>query len=471
MIYNNATQSLNMLNSFFKNELSIVDIPELVRIDSNYGLWNNLTFLNSNLKTLNLENMEQAPYIINCENLQNINLDKLQEVEFNVGSEGIYINSLSSLPTRFIHNSKIQSLNLPSFKGTQYPLPINSDDISSMYAQYASFWNNYWLRDVSLGNSLMRAETNTNYKFNGFWFRNNYFLKFLKLNYPYVIPLVRTAGFNTTPIGNGSGYIYVPKNLIEQYKSDTNWHNFESKIKTIENDYEGDFNSYKDSISDDWTTIINNCNKGAVEQYPIGGTKTVKINDVPIQFRIIGKNVDTITSGGTAALTWIETTISRFNTSSVRDVFSNNIPRHYSNANTFRSILTSIYDGIESDVKNGIKAVNKQSLGFNEAGTPGSYRSEGELVWPPSALELGLELNISPYEYYQTNPRRIINYYLGETNINEINGQKIRVALRDYSGQSNFPDLLQANSNPEQSMDVIDGDGTTNPYIIACFCT
>ena len=64
MIRNNAAESLSLLNSFFLNELSRIDIPELVRIDSPYGLWNSLVFINSRLNTLKLENMEQAPYII-----------------------------------------------------------------------------------------------------------------------------------------------------------------------------------------------------------------------------------------------------------------------------------------------------------------------------------------------------------------------------------------------------------------------
>jgi len=471
MIRNNAIESLNMLNSFFKNELSIIDIPELVRIDSPNGLWNGLVFLNSQLTTLNLENMEQAPYIINCENLQNVNLNKLQEVEFSPDGNGIYLNNLEYFPTKFLQNSKIQSLSLPSFKGTQNPLPVGTDDINNNYSANASFWNNYWLRDVSLGNSLMREENNSNYKFNGFWFRNNYFLKFLKLNYPYKIPLVRTAGFNTTPIGSGSGYIYVPDDLVTAYQADTNWHAFAGKIKKM-SDYESDFNAYTDSITDSWTDIIENCNTGHAERYPIGGTKTVKINNVPTQFRIVGKGVDPLAdNSGYAALTWMETTITRFTPISIRDTFDSNNPRQFNNAINFRSILTEIYNGIESTVKAGIKTVIKQSIGRDNGNAPGSFPSVESGVWPPSQLELGLDTNASPYPYYDVLPRRVINYYLGETNINNISGQKIRVALRDYSGaSSSYPDVLRPNDNSSYSMDVIDSDNS-NAYIVIGFCT
>ena len=474
MIRNNAAESLSLLNSFFLNELSRIDIPELVRIDSPYGLWNSLVFINSRLNTLKLENMEQAPYIINCENLLELNLDKLQEVEFNAGADGLYLNNLSNYTTKFLHNSKLQSLNLPNFKGTQYPLSSNANNINEYAASAASFWNNYWLRDVSLGNSLMREEDNQNYKFNGFWFNNNYFLKFLKLNYPYVIPLVRIAGLSTTPIGNGSGHIYVPDELLASYRSAPQWNNFNQKFKGI-SEYEQDFNLYKDSITDDWSTILTNCANNAVDRYKIGDTKTVMIDNVPTQFRIVGKEVDTLKNSTNtmtkAPLTWLETTITRVAPpQSVQDVFGTSNPRQFQNATNFRNIISQIYNNIEPTVKAGIKEVIKTSRGRNQAGDFGNYTSE-DFIWPPSRLELGLDINQSPFQYYQTAPRRVINYYLGETNINEINGTKICVALRDYTGaSSSYPDLLRPNTDSTQSMEIVDTDNT-NPYIIIGFCT
>lgn len=481
MIRNNSSESLALLNSFFKNELSNIDIPELVRIDSLFGLWNSLIFTNSNLTSLKLENMEQAPYILDCENLLELKLDKLQEVEFSGGMDGLYLNNLSNYPTRFLHNSKIQSLSLPSFKGTQYPLPSNSNSINEYNARAASFWDNYCLRDVSLGNSKMRIEENGNYKFNGYWFNNNYFLKFLRLNYPYVIPLVRNAGLYNTPLGSGSGYIYVPDELVASYQSASNWNQFSAKIKSLDQ-YKDDLETYKDIITDDWPTILANCANNTISKYNIGDTKTVMINNVPTQFMIVNKrgqsdvaDIDFIADDNNnettepAALTWVERTITRFSPpQSVQDVFSTENPRQFKNATNFRNIITQIYDNIEPTVKAGIKKVIKNSVGRDSGGQIINCKS-ADYLWPPSRLELGLSLNASPYKHYKTRP--IINYYLGETNINEIRGTKICVALRDYSGQSSsYPDLLRPNSDPTKSMDVIDTDNT-NPYIIVGFCT
>lgn len=40
--------------------------------------------------------------------------------------------------------------------------------------------------------------------------------------------------FTGTPIANGTGYIYVPKALIEEYKVDTNWVTYSSQFRAIE---------------------------------------------------------------------------------------------------------------------------------------------------------------------------------------------------------------------------------------------
>lgn len=40
--------------------------------------------------------------------------------------------------------------------------------------------------------------------------------------------------FTGTPITNGTGYIYVPRALIDSYKSDTNWSNFANQFRALE---------------------------------------------------------------------------------------------------------------------------------------------------------------------------------------------------------------------------------------------
>lgn len=54
-----------------------------------------------------------------------------------------------------------------------------------------------------------------------------------------VCTLEGSGSFAGTPIANGTGYIYVPDNLAEQYKTETNWSVFAEQIKIISELEEG----------------------------------------------------------------------------------------------------------------------------------------------------------------------------------------------------------------------------------------
>lgn len=48
-----------------------------------------------------------------------------------------------------------------------------------------------------------------------------------------VCTLSNTSAFKNSAIANGTGFIYVPDNLVEQYKAATNWATYASQIKGI----------------------------------------------------------------------------------------------------------------------------------------------------------------------------------------------------------------------------------------------
>ena len=48
-----------------------------------------------------------------------------------------------------------------------------------------------------------------------------------------VCTLANVNAFTNTSIAKGTGYIYVPDNLVEQYKAATNWSTYASQIKPI----------------------------------------------------------------------------------------------------------------------------------------------------------------------------------------------------------------------------------------------
>ena len=59
-------------------------------------------------------------------------------------------------------------------------------------------------------------------------------LNTLILRSPVLCVLGGGNSFQNTPIAKGTGCIYVPKNLIEQYKSATNWSTYASQFRAIE---------------------------------------------------------------------------------------------------------------------------------------------------------------------------------------------------------------------------------------------
>ena len=49
----------------------------------------------------------------------------------------------------------------------------------------------------------------------------------------YVVKLNNTITFQDTPIAKGTGYVYVPDNLVDSYKVASNWAMFANQIKPI----------------------------------------------------------------------------------------------------------------------------------------------------------------------------------------------------------------------------------------------
>lgn len=483
----NPTESMNQLKNFFIDTLpdNKLEIPDLVSIDTltNQSYWNPLVINNPNIEEINFPNLIQSPLIIKGENLRRVNLESLSRTEFGVSS----LDNYSFLPLSILQNTKIQTLNLPNFIGTGAEVPPSGMQISE--SNQMSFLNNYWLKTVFMGNSFMKQSDYPNFIFNGFWFRNNYSLVALCLNYPYVIPLDRTEGFNTTPIKKGNGHIYVPENLLEEYRAADYWKIFPAeKFKSL-NEYENNMQSYfSDTIQDSWQQIIANCNNNSYGNYQVGDTKTLYWNGIPIQMVIVGKNKDTNSENEVVALTWMMKTISIFNRYNLGSIF-NNSPINFANANGtesypgYRKLFTeTIYNGISSNpitkdnvIINGIKPVVKHSVGTNNSGVITNTLRSIETIWPPSASELNLRDYTTPYSYFTTLPtiaeaEKRPNYSLGLTTlVTDETNKFITVGTRDYSTSSTTPDLLRA-TGENSKMELIQGDNT-NSYIIFGFCT
>lgn len=64
-------------------------------------------------------------------------------------------------------------------------------------------------------------------------FHTNNKMHTLILRGNHICSLVNVNAFGGTPIANGTGYIYVPDDLVDAYKGATNWSTYASQIKGL----------------------------------------------------------------------------------------------------------------------------------------------------------------------------------------------------------------------------------------------
>lgn len=146
------------------------------------------------LATVNFPNVTNigTDCFVRCENLESAYLDSVTQPS---GYTFLYCNKL-----RFVHMPKLTNTNTGIF----------SDCVS--------------LEKVN----LPRLETvyNNAFKRSG--------IKTLILSRPdRVCSLSSVNAFNNTPIASGTGYVYVPDDLVDSYKTKTNWVTYASQIKPI----------------------------------------------------------------------------------------------------------------------------------------------------------------------------------------------------------------------------------------------
>ncbi len=82
--------------------------------------------------------------------------------------------------------------------------------------------------------ALERLDFNLLRGINGTEFSGCSLLKTLVIRTPSLCPLYATNAFNNTPISAGTGYVYVPRSLVDSYRSASNWSNFASRFRALE---------------------------------------------------------------------------------------------------------------------------------------------------------------------------------------------------------------------------------------------
>lgn len=107
--------------------------------------------------------------------------------------------------------------------------------------------------------------------------------------------------FTNTPIASGTGYIYVPKALIEDYKVATNWSTYANQIRAIE-DYPEVCDPYN------WETFFKTLDAGTYKDYyKVGDCIPLDLgSEGIINMQIAAFDADDLADGsGKARVSWI----------------------------------------------------------------------------------------------------------------------------------------------------------------------
>ena len=208
--------------------------------------------------------------------------------------------------------------------------------------------------------------------------------------------------FDGSAIAYKNGAIYVPENLLEDYKNDSYW-GYRYFIVPITEPFE--LLETFDTIKDSWNIIITNCraatenNQSSIDKYKIGDSKVFyDINGNPFYAELVAKFADTNSqTNQKVATTWITRELYPNN----NKVFSNNNSHNW-NDSTIRTYLNNIDTGIlsmieDTNLQNNIKTVNK--ISYNADGTQSTTQDQ---LWLPSIREIfgNTDFETSGPEYY-----------------------------------------------------------------------
>ena len=174
-----------------------------------------------------------------------------------------------------------------------------------------------------------------------------------------VSTLSNVSAFTNTPINAKLGAIYVPADLVDEYKSMTNWSTYASRIYPIEEYPVTDLSS----ISDSWDEIFAAESDGTYStKYSVGDTKIVDVNGTQIYMEIAAIDGDVLADGsGNAKISWISRTTLADHRMNATNTTDGGWP-----ATEMRSWLReTILPTLPANVQAAIKEVTKTYFDYN----------------------------------------------------------------------------------------------------------
>lgn len=233
----NTSKVTNMASMFsWSRNIVDLDLSSFNTINVTNMFWmfaaaENISYINlASFDTSNVETMEGMFY--HCFNVERINVSNLNTC------------NVSNMQNMFTGCSKVKELDVSNFDthlvnsfGNMFHgcYELEKLDVTNWNTSNVTMmgWLFYGCRNLKVLNLSTWDVSNVGSYWMREMFEGCHNLKTIIINNPTLFKLQYNTPFNNTPIINGTGFVYVPDDLVSSYKSAANWKNFASAIKPI----------------------------------------------------------------------------------------------------------------------------------------------------------------------------------------------------------------------------------------------
>lgn len=367
----------------------------------------------------------------------------------------------------------LETLEMPNIRSLGSYAFSHCHNLVSVQLENINYLNAYMFRYSGIGTVVLpictslgtysfedsRVGTVDCYKrivFSSYIFDEAYSLTHLILRNDSVCPMTISSSdvFRYTPIINGIGWIYVPSDLVPEYKNADGWKDLEDQIVSID-EYPKQLQD--ETIDDTWAEIFANIDNGTyINKYDIGDIKYVNIGGTWLAMVIVGIEKDITASGAVAPITWISRDIFQTSTYNIKATSTVN----WVNSSIRALLRNRIYPTIEPTVRNRILEVNKT---YSVGNT--TYNST-ETLWIPSYREIIGNLDAS---YCETSGIDYVNFFTNASSRIKRNGPGLNSA-RSYWLRSKSSNQYAAYISSGGSSNTTDSLNNTNGVVLG-FCT
>ena len=207
-------------------ELSNLDTSKLTSMKYMFGYTNLVDLDLSNFNTENVESMEMMFYYnrkLETLNLSNFNTEKVTTMY----QMFYYCDLLVELDLSYLNTENVTNMGYLCGKCLKLENIIGLNNFNtSKVERMDSMFDSCKFSKIDI--SSFSSES---LRSNQDMFVSCTNLTTLIINNPNLFEMTSTSMLRNTPIANGTGYVYVPDDMVETYKSATNWDTYANQIK------------------------------------------------------------------------------------------------------------------------------------------------------------------------------------------------------------------------------------------------